>query len=478
MKVTELKNEGLARQYKIEVPATELQAGFDVEIAKIAPKIKRSGFRPGKVPMQVIKQQYANDPEVMSNVLESVVQNKVTTLLKDKKDEPAMQPKIELVGGGMSFSYEKTLEFTVDYEITPQFDLKAFEDITLERQVAEPSDAKVEESLRKLAENSRQPKTVNPIRPAKSGDVVLINFDGSVDGVRHDGMKAEGFRLELGSNSFVDTFEEQLIGINAGESLTVTVTFPEAYHAKNLAGKVAIFEVTCTDVQELEMPELDDKFAEIYGKKSLSELKDSLKVRLTDEYNAASKVLLKKSLLDALDAAYDFPLPQQMVNSEFEGIWKQFENEKKLGHISKDEAAKGDDEMRKELQTIAARRVRLGLILGVVGRTEKVEITQDDLNKALLNEVKRYPSQAAQVFEYYRKNPDAMASLRAPIYEEKIVSSIFSKVTLKDISVSEEDLLKAANEFEMDESDLDEHDHHDHSHDDHDHSTCGHDHHH
>jgi trigger factor len=310
--------------------------------------------------------------------------------------------------------------------------------------VSEPSEEEISDALKRLAENNKSYETKDGA--AEKDDQIVMDFVGSIDGEKFEGGSAEGASLVIGSGRFIPGFEDQLIGAKAGEEKQVNVTFPEDYPAENLKGKAALFEVKVTDVKAPKETVVDEEFAKTLGLENLDALKNAIKTQLSGDLNAASRQQVKRVLLDALDERHSFDLPPLMVKAEFEQIWQQFEAEQKAGRLSDEDKGKSDDELRTEYTKIAERRVRLGLVLAEIGRRANVEITNEELGQALRMEASRYPGQEKAVIDFYRNNPNALAQLRAPIYEEKVVDLILEKATVTEKKVTREELMKEVGE--------------------------------
>lgn len=450
MSVKETKSEGLSHEYEVTVPANDIDKAIDAELQRVGKSLRVPGFRPGKVPMKVMRQKYGK--AVMGEVLEKVVNDNTQKILKDKKITPAMQPKIEV----KSFADGEDLVYTMAVEAMPEIELKSFKNLKLEKPVAEVDDKAVKTTLERLAAQSKSSKPIEGKRAAKKGDIVNIDFNGRTadDNVEQPGMQAKGHNLELGSGQFIPGFEDQLIGKKAGEKVEVKVSFPKEYGAKDLAGRDAIFDVEIHEIREVTKAEPNDEMAKNFGFETLDGLKDAVRQQLQGEYENASKMKMKRALLDQLDEDYDFVLPQGMVDMEYEQISRQIESE----NAQQGKAEKLSATEQKELKEIAQRRVRLGLILSRVGQENKIQVQDQELQQAVIREAQKYPGQEQQVYEFYSKNRQALESLRAPLFEEKVVDYLVELAEVKEKKVSADELMR-------DEDD-------DHVHDEH----CGHDH--
>jgi trigger factor len=435
MNVTETAHEGLSRTWRVVVPATEIGATVDQRLSEISKTIKLPGFRPGKVPLSLVKKRYGSS--IMGEVLEKTVQDSSSKLLQDNDVRPALEPKIEVV----SFAEGTDLEYTMAVEALPDIEPADLTGVSLERVVATVEDKAVDEAIERIASNNRTFEPVEEARAAEKGDQLVIDFAGTVDGEARPGMDGKDYPLELGAGNFIPGFEDQLIGIKAEETRTITVTFPEQYHAAELAGKEAQFEVTAKELRAPVKTEIDDEFAKTLGLTDLETLKRMAREQIEGEYGRLTRLKLKRALMDALAERHDFPVPQGMVELEFESIWKQVQAE-----LTEEEKAKPEDEVKAEYRAIAERRVRLGLLLSEIGKRNTIQVTQEELNRGLIAEARRYPGQEREVLDAYRNNPRALDALRAPIYEDKVVDHILGTVTLTDRAVTPEELAREDDE--------------------------------
>ncbi len=444
------KNEGLSREYSVVVPAADVDAKVDEELGAIKGQINMPGFRPGKAPISLLKKTHGK--AIRGRVLENLITSTLENLYKDEDIKPAMQPKLDV----QSFEEDGDLEFSFELEILPEITAPDFSKLKLERMVVEVADKTVDEEVANLAKGQKSFKKAAKTHKAKNGDAVLMDFVGKVDGVEFDGGKGEGHQLELGSNTFIPGFEEQLVGAKAGDEVTVKVTFPAEYHSADLAGKDAEFDCTVHEVRKPEDTKVDDDFAKNMGLESLDSLKEAIKGQLAQQHEGLSAAVLKRGLLDALAAEVDFPVPAGMVDLEFRQIWEQIKMDAIRSGEAKPEDFEGkegpeDDAEAAEYKSIAERRVRLGLLLSEVGQQRDVQITQEEVNRRLMQEASRYPGQEQQVFEYYKNNENALASLRAPIYEEKVCELILSEAKVTEKKATLEELEAAFNAAEEDE---------------------------
>ncbi|MCA0450925.1 MAG: trigger factor [Proteobacteria bacterium] len=436
MQVTETLNEGLKRGYKVVVSAADIAQKIDVELDDVAKKANLPGFRPGKAPKGVIKKRFGQS--VMGDVLQRAVQDTTSQALLERNLKPAMQPKIEVT----SFDEGKDLEYTVSLEVLPEIVPVDFKTIDLERPKAEPGDAEIAKALDSLATSQRKTQKVEAAREAKLGDTAVIDFEGFMDGEAFPGGKGNDHPLELGSNQFIPGFEAQLVGKKAGDKVDVNVTFPAEYGSEKLAGKQATFKVEIKELREPLPVTIDDEFAKGLGFEDLETVKKVVKDQLARDYQRAARAKVKRALLDKLSDAHNFEVPPGMLEMEFQQIWGQVEADRKRGVEDPEHKGKTDDQLKDEYKAIALRRVRLGLLLAEVGRANDVQVTQDEVNRALGEQVRRFPGQERQVVEFYRSNPELLAQLRAPIFEEKVVDFILELAKVTDKPVTVEELFK------------------------------------
>lgn len=434
MKIKEVKSEGLTREYEVTINAQDFDAAVEKKLREIAKNVSIAGFRAGKVPFTMVKQKYQGN--AMSEAVDDLLRDGVNEVLQEKKVRPVFTPDVEL----KKFEEGKDIEFTVSMDIMPEIEVKDFSGIKIEKPVAEVPAEEVEKALTYMAESRRDTVKVEEDRETVKGDVAVIDFVGSIDGVEFAGGKGEAYPLEIGSNSFIPGYEDQLIGKKVGDVVDVKATFPETYHAKDLAGKEALFVTTIKEIRTIKKAEINDELAKSMGEESLDKLKETIKGRIAQDYENASKMKAKRALLDALDKAYKFDVPAKLVDMEYDAIVKQYENAKKNNQLDEDEKSKKEEDLLKEYKEIAVRRVKLGLLLAEVGNEAKIEVNQEDINKAIMGEAQRYPMQAKAIFDFYLKNKEAIERLRTQVYEEKVMDYVLSKVETKEKTVSVEDL--------------------------------------
>lgn len=439
MNVTETKSEGLSREFRVTIPKGELAAKLNDKITEMQPKMNLKGFRPGKVPAAHIKKMYGKS--IMGDIVNDLVNESSTKALEEKALRPASRPSIHLdVAADKVVAGEADLDYHMHVEVMPDFEPADVSALSIERMVAEPTEEEIADSLKRIAESNKSYGTKEG--KAEKDDQVVIDFVGSIDGVKFDGGAAEDMPLVIGSGRFIPGFEDQLIGVSAGDEVNVNVTFPEEYQVATLKGKPALFEVKVKEVKGPKETEIGDEFAKTLGLENLDALKEAVKGQLSGDLNFATRQQVKRVLLDALDERHSFDLPPLMVKAEFDQIWAQFEEEKKADRLSEEDKSKSDEDLRAEYHKIAERRVRLGLVLAEIGRRAGVQVTNEELGQVLRQEASRYPGQEKQVIDFYRQNPGALSQLQAPVYEEKVVDYILSQATVTDKSVTREELMK------------------------------------
>lgn len=437
MQITETISEPLHREFTVVVGATDLDAKLTGKLAEMQPKIHLKGFRPGKAPVSFLKKTYGKS--LMGEIVNDTINESSEQLLKEKEIKPATTPRVDFVNAlDIVIAGKADLEFTMKVDLMPDFALANLSELKAERLVADVSDEAVEESLKRLAESQKSYTDKGAGAAAETGDAITIDFEGKIGGEAFEGGKAEDFDLTLGSGAFIPGFEDQLTGAKAGEERTVTVQFPENYGAANLAGKEAEFAVTVKAVKAPSEVPIDDELAKKVGLESLDVLKERVREQLRGEYARASRTHLKRRILDSLDAAHSFDLPGGMVQAEFDAIWAQVEAELKREGASPEDEGKTEDDLKKEYRGIAERRVRLGLVLAKIGEQNAIAVTQDEVNRALATRARQFPGQEKQVIQYYTGNPQAMAELRVPLFEDKVIDFLGELIEVQDRKVARE----------------------------------------
>jgi trigger factor len=458
MQVNETLSEGLKRALTVIIPASELDTRLADRLADLKNKVRIKGFRPGKVPVNHLRRVYGKS--AMAEVVESVVGESTRKALSERNERAAMQPKVAMTEDEAEATQilegRADLTFTLEYEVLPEYELGDFKGLKIERPVVRVSDEEVEERLKQVSESARPYAPVE--RAAKAGDQVTFEYVGKTGG---EAFETNSTAVKIGSGQFIPGFEEQLVDVKAGDKKIIEVTFPENYQAAHLAGKPATFDVTVTEVSEPGEVVLDDEFAKRLGLESIGALRDTVRRQAEGELAQLSRQHVKRQMLDQLDEMHTFALPENLVSQEFENIWKQVMHD--IEHHGKSFESEGTTEeaAREDYRKIAERRVRLGLVLARIGENAEVTVTDEELQGALYNQARRFRGQERQVFEFYKSNPDALQSLRAPIFEEKVVDYVLEFAEVTDKPVSREELIALG-------GDEDEHNH-EHHHHDHDH---------
>jgi len=450
MQIEEMKTEGLKREYKVVIEAAELTNRLETILKDFQANAKINGFRPGKAPLSLLKKMHGD--RAMGQVLNEAVNENTEKLFAEKSLRPATRPEVDV----NEFEDGKDLGFTVAVEILPEINVDDFKAPSLERWVADVADKDVNDALDNMASQQKVYKKAPKTTKAKDGEAVLIDFVGKIDGTEFDGGKGEDFELVLGSGQFIPGFEEQLIGTKAGDEKTLKVAFPADYQSEDLKGKDAEFDVIVKEVRKASEAKVDDDLAKNMGLDDLDALKEAIKGQLQNASADLTRARLKRGLLDSLADSYDFEVPAGMVDMEFGAIWEQIKRDAVMNGESSAEDFEGKDgpddaEEAAEFRSIAERRVRLGLLLSEIGIKNEVQVTSDEINRKVFEEARRYPGQEQQVFEFYQKNEQARAQLRAPIFEEKVVDFILESADLKDKTVSREDLEKAVQALDEEE---------------------------
>jgi trigger factor len=497
MQVTETNADGLRREFHILIPANELEEKVSDRLGEIGRSITLPGFRPGKVPMQILRRRFGRS--VLGEVVESTVQGSSAKAIREHNLRPALPPKVDIV----SFSEGSDLEYKMSFEVLPEIPEPNFADLNIERLVVEVPDADIDRAIERIAEQQRKSEVVE--RPAESGDIIVVDVEGRCADREIPGASGKDRQIALGSGTFVPGFEDQLIGTGAGEHRSVRITFPEDYGVREFAGKEAVFEVDVKEVRQLLPTVIDDELGKAVGLENLAELRQEIQQQMQRDYDAAMRLRLKRILLDRLAERYDFPVPPGMVDLEFDNIWRQYQAEREREAASQSGsaashpvpadvsengvdppqtggsstetplrtsadvadtetpsvpessregateatragaspvgAAASAEASKEEYRQIAERRVRLGLLLAEVGRSNNITVTQDEVNQAITREARRHPGYERQVLDFYRQNPEAAANLRAPIFEDKVVDFIVELAKVEERKVGPQELL-------------------------------------
>ncbi|MGI4793110.1 MAG: trigger factor, partial [Janthinobacterium lividum] len=430
----ETLSEGLKRGFAITVPASDIADKRTKRLNEIGKTVKLPGFRPGKVPMAVVRQRYGT--AVMSEVLEESVNTATQQVLTDRGLRSATQPKVDIT----SLDDAKDLEFTVELELLPEITMPDFGALTLSRLKATPSDEAIDKAVEEIARRQREMEPVTEDRGAQSGDTLTVDFVGKVDDVAFPGGTGTDMAVELGGAGFISGFWEGMEGMKPGEERQINVSFPEEYHAKELAGKAATFDITAKKLEQPKPAALDDGLAEKLGFENMEELRKLISQQIQREYDGLTRMRIKRELLDALADKIDFAAPESMVEPEFNQIWQRIEADMKADKLDDEDKGKDEDTLKAEYRAIAERRVRLGLLLSEIGRANGIQVGNDEMQRAMRAEAGRYPGQEQQVMEFFRKNPQAADGLRGPIYEEKVIDFILELAKVEDKTVTPEEL--------------------------------------
>jgi trigger factor len=444
MQVTETVSDGLKREFKVVVPAADLATKADAKLGQLKDQVRLNGFRPGKVPVAHIKRLYGR--AVMAEMIETTVREANAEIVTERGFKLVREPKVTLPEeqGAVEqvIAGKADLAYTVALEILPTIELADFKGIQLERMNAEVAETEIDEALARIAEQSRPFAPKGESAKAENGDRVVIDFTGKMDGTPFQGGTGGDVPLHLGSGSFIPGFEEQLIGIAAGEQRTVNVTFPQTYPTAHLAGKNAEFDVVAKTVESPQPITLDDEFAKSVGLESLAKLREMVKERLVREHGAMSRQKVKRQLLDALDAKHKFAPPPSLVEDEFNNVWKTILDDLQSRKRTFEEEGTTEEKAKEEYRGIAERRVRLGLVIAEIGERNGIKVSDEELSRAVMDRARQVPGREQEVWDFYRNNPDALASLRAPIFEDKVIDFILELAKVSDKTVSREELFK------------------------------------
>ena len=446
MQVTETLVDGLKREFKVVVPATELDGRLVERLNSLKDEVRIKGFRPGKVPLSHLKRLFGRS--AMAEIVQDVITEVARNTLSERGEKAAMQPHYELPEDqgetNEVLSGNHDLAYTMSYEVLPKIDLVDFKTLSVERPTVEVTDAEVEEQLTRLADSTRSYSTKDGA--AAEGDRITISYLGKIDGEPFEGGSDDEAVIRIGDKRFIPGFEEQLVGLSTGDKKVITVTFPEDYAATQLAGKEATFDIEVKAVATGDEVAIDDKLAERLGLELLQSLTDTVRQQLQQQYAQTIRQHVKRQILDRLDETHRFELPERLVDQEFDTIWRQIVNELSSTGRSFEDEDTTEDKARSEYREIAERRVRLGLVMSDIGERAKVEITDDELQRAMAAQLRQVPGQEQMLLDYYRKNPDAVASLRAPIFEDKVVDYLLELIEVVDKPMTAEELMKQAAE--------------------------------
>lgn len=438
MQSVETLNEGLKRAYTITIKAKDIEARIDSEVKKVAPQVKMPGFRPGKVPANLVRKMHGD--ALTQDALNASVQESVDKAITDNKLRPAVQPQVKM---NQDYAAGKDVVLEMELEVLPEISVPEIEGLELERLIVEVTDKEVDAAVEKLAAGQKNFEAAAKSYKAKTGDQIIIDFEGKVDGVPFDGGKGEGMAVEIGSGQLIPGFEDQLMGLKANDETIINVTFPKDYNSADLKGKAATFDIVVGEVKKPGDVKIDDDMAKAFGLEGLEQLRGLLKVQIEQELNGLTRTYMKRQLLDTLAADYDFEVPPSMAETEFEQIWAQLEQE--AAREEDPEAAKAEMEAdREEYRDIAVRRVRLGLLLSEIGHKQGVDVTQQEMQMLIAQAAQQYGPQDRERFTQYIQNtPMAAAQLRAPMFEDKVVDVLFDKAKVTEKTVTREELEQA-----------------------------------
>ncbi len=442
MQVTETLNEGLKRGLKIVVSKDDMDSQVAQRLEEMRPQMRLNGFRQGKVPIAHLRKLYGK--QAMAEIVNDYISKRTGEVLKGREEKAAQQPEISMTEDEKEadaiLSGKADFEFSMAYEVIPEINAPELEKLKLTRPVAEVSDKEIDERVEQIGESSRPYEEKKG--KAADKDRVTMNYLGKIDGEPFEGGADDDAKLVIGSGMFIPGFEEQLVGAKAGDEKTVKVSFPDEYGAAHLAGKDAEFDVTVSMIEKPGKLEINDEFASSMGFESVEKLKEAVRGQMEGQYTSFSKSKVKRQVLDLLDEKTKMELPSKMVEQEFDNIWQQMTSElERSGKTFKDEDTT-EAKAKKEYQKLAERRVRLGLVLANIGEKVEIEVTEEEMQSAVYQQVQQYPGQEEQILNYFRENPDAVAGLRAPIYEDKVIDFIVDKAEVKDKTVSKDELMK------------------------------------
>jgi trigger factor len=441
MQVIETLAEGLKREIKVVIPAKDMEARMNERLDDVKGKVRINGFRPGKVPFSHLKKMYGKS--IMAELVNEIVREQPNTILNERGEKSATQPEIAMTEDEAEadriLNAEADFEFSIAYEVIPKFELKDVSGLNVIREVVEIADAEVDEQVMQIADSAKTYESKKG--KAAKGDRVTMHYLGKVDGVAFDGGEDEDGELVLGSNRFIPGFEDQLIGVKAGDETVVTVTFPADYQAANLAGKEATFDIKVKDVAAAKETEINDELATKLGLESADKLREIVRSQIESQYGSVTRQKLKRQILDQLDELYDFATPEKLVAAEFDNIWRQINTDlAQSGKTFADEDTT-EDAAREEYTKLAQRRVRLGLVLSEIGEKAGIQVSDEEMQQSLFAQLRQFPGQEKEIIEYFQKTPGAAASLRAPIFEEKVIDHLLSEISVTDKSVSKEELM-------------------------------------
>jgi trigger factor len=444
MQVTETLAEGLKHEFRISVPASDIDAKVDARLVDLKDKVRLNGFRPGKVPVAHLKKVYGRS--VAAETVDELIRETNANIFSERGFRLATEPKVKMSEDAKEIEAvlagKSDLTYSVAIEVVPAIELADFKTFAIDKPVAAVADADVDEALKRIADQSRPYAAKGEGAKAESGDRVTVAFKGTIDGTPFEGGTGENIQVVIGSGTFIPGFEDQLVGIAAGETRTVRASFPKNYAAAHLAGKDAEFETTASLVEAPQESTVDDEFAKNLGMESLDKLKEVMRERLTQEFAAASRRRVKRALLDRLDETHRFEPPPSLVEEEFNLMWNSIKAEMESTGKSFADENTTEEAAREEYRKIADRRVRLGLVLSEIGEKNKISVTDEEVSRALIERARQSPGREKEVWDFYRSNPTALAQLRAPIYEDKVVDFILELASVTEKTISRDELFK------------------------------------
>ena len=444
MQVKETVADGLKHEFQISVPAADLDAKADARLVDLKGKVRINGFRPGKVPVSHLKKVYGRS--VMAETIDQTIRDTNSQIFTERGFRLATEPKVTMPTEQKAvedvLTGKSDLTYTVSIEVVPVIQLADFKSFTVEKPVAEVTDSEIDDAIKRIAEQNRTFAAKGEGARAETGDRITVSFKGTIDGTPFEGGTAENIQVTIGSNSFIPGFEEQLIGVAAGETRTLKVSFPKNYGNEKLAGQPAEFETSATLIEAPQETVINDEFAKTLGLESLDKLKEAARERLAAEFAGATRQRVKRLLLDRLDESHRFEAPPSLVDEEFNLMWNSIKAEMESNGKTFADEGTTEEAAKEEYRTIADRRVRLGLVLSEIGERNKITVTDDEVSRAVIERARQMPGREKEVWDYYRSNANALAQLRAPIYEDKVVDFILELATVTEKKVSREDLYK------------------------------------
>ena len=442
MQVTETSSEGLKHAYQVLVPKDEVMDKINARLVELQRTVKINGFRPGKIPMSILRQRFVGS--VMGEVLEGMVSESSQQALEGEGVRPALQPQIEV----KTFEEGEDLEYVMEVEVLPEINCPELKELKFTRLKSEPSEEEIGSAVERLAEQSRGFSEVKRARKSKSGEILVIDFGATVDGKALESAQGKDHNLRLGNNTFLPGFDEELTGLKAGDEKSVSVILPEGYPEESVRGKEAIFKVEIKKHLQPDELKIDDELAKNLGLETITALRDATKKELERGYAEQSRSRLKREILDYFSAQYDFIVPQGMVEREFEGIWRQFQDDMKQNESTWEKLGKSEDEFRTEYGAIATRRIRLALLLSEVGRENEISVDKEELNRAIVDQARRFPGREKEVADYFGSTPEALSSIHAPIFEDKVIDFIVEMADVSEKVVSLDDLYSSPEDLD------------------------------